>query len=47
MEFLVESTKGKKFEATLEEGEWVDYDEKLEASVGIYKLESKFQASGR
>lgn len=34
---------GQKFEdVDLEEGEWVEYDQKNAVSVGVYELESNF-----
>ena len=43
--FLVESTSGAKFEdVDVSEREWMDYDEKLGESIGIYDLEWKLQA---
>lgn len=42
--FLVESSGGKKFDdVNLEEKEWCDFDEKLDAPVGIYEVESRFE----
>ena len=42
--YTVESESGTKFnDVDLSEGEWVEYDEKLGDSVGIYELEHKFQ----
>ena len=42
--FEVESTTGKKFgDVDLSEGEWVEYDEKLGESVGIYELQHKLE----
>ncbi len=41
---MVESESGTKFgDVDLSEGEWVEYDEKLGDSIGIYDLEHKFQ----
>lgn len=43
--FRVESTSGTAFEdVDLSEREWMDYDEKLGESIGIYDLEWKLQA---
>ncbi len=43
--FRVETTSGTVFEdVDLSEREWMDYDEKLGESVGIYDLEWKLQA---
>ncbi|EIE21643.1 hypothetical protein COCSUDRAFT_24771 [Coccomyxa subellipsoidea C-169] len=43
--FIVESTSGARFEdVDLSEKEWMDYDEKLGESVGIYDLEYKLEA---
>ncbi|KAG1672233.1 hypothetical protein FOA52_002934 [Chlamydomonas sp. UWO 241] len=42
-EWLVESTKGTKFEDVDLSDEWTDYCEKLGESVSIMKLESKFE----
>lgn len=43
--FVVESTSGARFEdVDLSEKEWMDDDEKLGDSVGIYDLEYKLQA---
>ena len=42
--FQVESSTGTKFDdVDLSEGEWVEYDEKLGDSVGIYELEHKLE----
>lgn len=42
---MVESTSGAKFEdVDVSEREWMDYDEKLGESIGIYDLEWKLQA---
>ncbi|BDA44885.1 probable CXXC motif containing zinc binding protein [Coccomyxa sp. Obi] len=42
--FIVESTSGARFEdVDLSEKEWMDYDEKLGESIGIYDLEYKLQ----
>lgn len=42
--FTVESESGTKYsDVDLSEGEWVEYDEKLGDSVGIYELEHKLQ----
>lgn len=42
--FLVQSESGTKFDdVDLSEGEWVEYDEKLGDSVGIYELEHKIE----
>lgn len=41
---MVESKSGKVFtDVELPEGEWVDFDEKLGESVGIYNLEWQFR----
>lgn len=43
--FLVESTSGTRYEdVDLSDKEWVEYDEKLGDSVGIYDLEYKLEA---
>lgn len=43
--FTVKSTSGAVFEdVDLSEKEWMDYDEKLGESIGIYDLEWKLQA---
>jgi hypothetical protein len=40
----VESTSGARFEdVDLSEKEWMDYDEKLGESIGIYDLEYKLE----
>jgi hypothetical protein len=42
--FLVTTRGNKKFEeADLSEGEWNEYDDKINESVGIYSLESKWE----
>lgn len=42
--FMVESESGTKFgDVDLSESEWVEYDEKLGDSIGIYELEHKLQ----
>ena len=42
--FQVESSMGTKYaDVDLSEGEWVEYDEKLGDSVGIYELEHKIE----
>lgn len=42
--FIVESKSGARFEdVDLSEKEWMDYDEKLGESIGIYDLEYKLQ----
>ncbi|KAK9908399.1 hypothetical protein WJX75_007289 [Coccomyxa subellipsoidea] len=42
--FIVESTSGARFEdVDLSEKEWMDYDEKLGESIGIYDLEYKLE----
>ena len=43
--FTVKSSSGAVFEdVDLSEKEWMDYDEKLGESIGIYDLEWKLQA---
>ncbi len=43
--FTVKSSSGAIFEdVDLSEKEWMDYDEKLGESIGIYDLEWKLQA---
>lgn len=40
----VQSGGGQKYQdIDLSEGEWCDYDEKSGASVGVYKIDSKFE----
>jgi hypothetical protein len=42
--YHVETSTGTRFDdVDLSEGEWVEYDEKLGDSVGIYELEHKFE----
>lgn len=42
--FQVESSKGTKYpDVDLSEGEWVEYDEKVGDSIGVYELEHKFE----
>lgn len=42
--FLVTTRGNKKFdEVDLAEGEWNEYDDKINESVGIYSLESKWE----
>lgn len=33
---------GRKFDVDLSEKEWVDYDDKINQSVGVYEFESQF-----
>lgn len=33
---------GRKFDVDLSDKEWVEYDDKINQSVGIYEFESKF-----
>ena len=41
----METTSGAKFDdVDLSEREWVEFDEKLGESVGIYELEWRFEA---
>lgn len=42
--FLVTTRGNKKFDdVDLAEGEWNEYDDKINESVGIYSLESKWE----
>ena len=42
--FSVDSTAGTQYEdVDLSQGEWVEYDEKLGDSVGIYELQHKLE----
>ena len=42
--WVVETTSGTVFDdVDLSSGEWVEYDEKLGESVGVYGLESEFK----
>jgi len=41
--FVAEGEKGTQFEVDFSEGDWVEFDEKIGESVGIYNLESRFE----
>ena len=42
--YMIESASGTKYsDVDLSEGEWVDYDEKLSASIGVYELQHKLE----
>eukprot|EP01119_Soliformovum_irregulare_P021170 TRINITY_DN6999_c0_g1_i2.p1 TRINITY_DN6999_c0_g1~~TRINITY_DN6999_c0_g1_i2.p1 ORF type:complete len:130 (+),score=23.66 TRINITY_DN6999_c0_g1_i2:148-537(+) len=43
MEYTATGEKGKIFEVDLTEKEWMDYDDTVKESVGIYNFESKIE----
>lgn len=41
--FVGKGDKGKEFEIDLTDGDWVDFDDQIQESVGVYNFESKIE----
>lgn len=41
--FRAKTEKGASFDVDFSEGDWVDFDEKSNASVGIYNIETRIE----